>query len=97
MIKRLLVGGLVGGVTAVAARLAMRTATGETGLERETDPGDSEPVLGYDGMDRDVLIDWLERAKPDTDTLRRIDAYERMHHGREAVLEKVSELMNGQG
>lgn len=54
---------------------------------------EEEPFLGYDGMDRDTLIGWLEDADADRDTLLRVRAYERAHRGREAVLETVEDLL----
>lgn len=53
---------------------------------------EEEPVLGYDGMDRDLLIAWLRDANLDPETLSRVRDYEAAHQGREAVLEAVAEL-----
>lgn len=53
-----------------------------------------EPVLGYDGMDRDTLVDWLREADLDDATLRRIRLYESRHGGRAMVLDTVDELMS---
>lgn len=54
---------------------------------------DEEPVLGYDGMDRDTLIQWIRDARLDEDTLIRIHEYEAAHQRRERVLQAVSELL----
>jgi hypothetical protein len=54
---------------------------------------DEEPVLGYDGMDEDTLIDWLGDADLDPATLRRIRAYEAATRGRGTVIEAVDELL----
>jgi hypothetical protein len=54
---------------------------------------ETEPVLGYDGMDRDTLVEWLRGADLDDDTLRRIRSYESRHDGRAMVLDTVDELM----
>jgi hypothetical protein len=56
-------------------------------------PEDEEPVLGYDGMDRDTVIDWLRDAKLDQETLFRVHEYEATHQRREAVLGAISDLM----
>lgn len=52
-----------------------------------------EPVLGYDGMDRDTLMDWLRDADLDTDTLRQVRLYEATHLNRGVVLDTVDELI----
>ncbi len=54
---------------------------------------DEEPVLGYDGMDRDTLIQWIRDARLDEDTLIRIHEYEAANQGRDRVLQAVSELL----
>jgi hypothetical protein len=53
-----------------------------------------EPVLGYDGMDRDTLLDWLGDADLDRDTLLRIRAYESANLAREPVLDAVDDLLD---
>ncbi|HET6231342.1 MAG TPA: hypothetical protein VFE05_14815 [Longimicrobiaceae bacterium] len=55
---------------------------------------ETEPVLGYDGMDRDTLIDWLNEADLDVPTLRRIRAYEMAHQARQSVLDTVIDLLS---
>lgn len=52
-----------------------------------------EPVLGYDGMDQETLIDWLTDADLDRETLARVRAYERMHRNREPVLAAAEDMM----
>ena len=54
---------------------------------------DEEPVLGYDGMDRDTLIDWLQDSTLDEETLLRIERYERVKENREPVLDAVGDLL----
>ncbi|HEX7242774.1 MAG TPA: hypothetical protein VF263_20975 [Longimicrobiaceae bacterium] len=54
---------------------------------------DEEPVLGFDGMDRDTAIQWLRDAALDPDTLIRIHEYEARHQGRERILETISEML----
>lgn len=61
--------------------------------EPEGDEDDEEPVLGYDGMDRDTLIDWLGDADLDTALLRRIRRYELFHENRQPVLDALEDLM----
>ncbi len=52
-----------------------------------------EPVLGYDGMDRDTLVDWLSEAELDRATLLRIHAYESANMARGSVLDTVDDLL----
>lgn len=56
-------------------------------------PEDEEPILGYDGMDRDTLVQWLRDAELDRETLFRIHEYEATHQRRERVLEEIGGLM----
>ncbi|MGH7458582.1 MAG: hypothetical protein ACREKN_05760 [Longimicrobiaceae bacterium] len=88
----ILLGGLVGGLVGVVAR-ALWPGPSEPPLAEPVDG--SEPVLGYDGMDRDTLIDWLSRARLDPATLHRVRGYERAHRNRLAVLEAVEDLLEG--
>ncbi|HEU4558362.1 MAG TPA: hypothetical protein VFS20_10950 [Longimicrobium sp.] len=52
-----------------------------------------EPVLGYDGMDRDTLIEWLDDADLDESTLLRIRRYELETDNREPVLDRIDDLL----
>lgn len=54
---------------------------------------DEEPVLGYDGMDVDTLLDWLEQAGLDRPRLVAMRAYEEAGQGREAVLRAIEDLL----
>ena len=95
------------GVAAVGAiALAFRDFRNERWLEPALpggldDDGDlleaeeelEEPVLGYDGMDRDTLVDWLDDADLDEETLLRIRRYEEATEAREPVLDKVDDLL----
>lgn len=56
-------------------------------------PGSPEPILGYDGMDRDTLIDFLGSADLDRGTLLRVQAYEMANQGRGVVLDAVADLL----
>jgi hypothetical protein len=52
-----------------------------------------EPVLGYDGMDLQTVVEWLESADLDSATLRRIRAYEQRNRSRESVLDTLNDLI----
>jgi hypothetical protein len=56
--------------------------------------GGQEPVLGYDGMDRDTLLDWLGEADLDRGTLLRIQAYESANFARGPVLDAVEDMLD---
>ena len=61
--------------------------------EGEEDLGEAEPLLGYDGMDVDALIDWMDSAGPDRTTLERMRDYESAHLAREGVLAAIAERL----
>ena len=91
---RLLVGlGLVGGAV-VALRQVIARAGAAPARPGAVEPGGEEPVLGYDGMDRDTLIDWLSDADLDREALLRVRAYEEANRARESVLEAVAALLD---
>jgi hypothetical protein len=50
---------------------------------------DQEPVLGYDGMDQETLLDWLGDSELDPETLMRTRWYEQRHQAREPVLDAL--------
>lgn len=54
----------------------------------------TEPVLGYDGMDEDTLLDWISAAELDERTLRSIERYERANRDRGTVLDTLTELLS---
>ena len=66
---------------------------GGTGATRD-DSDTPEPFLGYDGMDRDTLIDFLGSAELDRGMLLRVQAYEMAHQGRGVVLDAVADLLD---
>lgn len=64
------------------------------GTEGDRMDADSpEPILGYDGMDRDTLIDFFGAAELDRATLLRIQAYEMGNQGRGVVLDSIADLL----
>jgi hypothetical protein len=62
-------------------------------LEEDQEELLEEPVLGYDGMDRDTLVSWLDDADLDEATLLRVRRYEQATQDREPVLDKVDDLL----
>jgi hypothetical protein len=68
---------------------------GDLLLEDEDDEAAllEEPVLGYDGMDRDMLVDWLDDADLDEATLLRVRRYEVANENREPVLDQIDDLL----
>ena len=69
-------------------------AEGDLLLEEDEDEALlEEPVLGYDGMDRDTLIAWMDDADLDEATLLRIRRYEVANQDREPVLDRIDDLL----
>lgn len=69
---------------------------GDLLLDDDEEAGDEwaeEPILGYDGMDRDTLVDWLDDADLDEATLLRTRRYEASNANREPVLDKIDDLL----
>ncbi len=97
---KVMLGAAAVGVVAVAFRDTARGRWLRPALPGDDEDGDlliadgEEPVLGYDGMDRDTLLDWLADADLDRDTLLRIRAYETANQGREPVLDAVDDLLD---
>jgi hypothetical protein len=58
---------------------------------------EEEPVLGYDGMDRDTVVDWLREATLDEATLLRMERYEKAHENREPVLDAITDQLTAFG
>lgn len=86
---------MVVGVVLVAFRDRERGGWLTPALPRNdaTEVDGEEPVLGYDGMDQETLLEWLDSAGLDRATLQRILAYERATRGRGQVLLAVSEML----
>ena len=94
---KLLVAGAAIGVIVIAFRdtdegkwIAPPLSLGGPG---EEDEDEAEPVLGYDGMDVDTLIDWMDGSAPDPATLERMRAYEAAHLAREGVLAAIADRL----
>ena len=89
LLKMLAVGAAVG-VIVIAfrdpdqGRSLARALPGGGSLDDDVD--ETEPMLGYDGMDVGALLDWFDQAAPDRPLLERIRRYEMTHLAREAVL-----------
>lgn len=97
---KVLIGVAAVGVVAVAFRDSARrrwlrpaVPFGDDDEEGGFVMGGQEPVLGYDGMDRDTLLDWLRDADLDRGTLLRIQAYESANEARGPVLDAVEDML----
>jgi hypothetical protein len=66
---------------------------GDLLLEEDEEDLLEEPILGYDGMDRDTLVDWLDDADLDEATLLRVRRYEVATANREPVLDRIDDLL----
>jgi hypothetical protein len=92
-IKWLLVGIIVGFI-AVAFRDLERGEWLSPAIPRRGDsPGGEEPLLGYDGMDQETLLEWIPAANLDEETLRTIVRYERANLDRAPVLDVLEEMI----
>ncbi|HEX2209828.1 MAG TPA: hypothetical protein VHG93_19260 [Longimicrobium sp.] len=99
-ILKLLVGVAAVGVVVAAFRDSSRQRWLRPALPGADDDeggdyalGGQEPVLGYDGMDRDTLLDWLREADLDRATLLRIQAYETASLARGPVLDAIEDML----
>lgn len=92
-IKWLLAGVLVG-IIAVAFRDMDRGEWLRPTLPRRHEPvGPEEPVLGYDGMEQETVLDWLTEANLDEETLEHVYRYEEQNLAREPVLDLLREML----
>ncbi len=85
--------GLLVGIVAVSFRDMQRGEWLRPARSPVLEPGGEEPVLGYDGMDQETLLDWLGAAQLDESSIERIIRYEEANLGREPVLEALEELL----
>lgn len=90
---KLLAVGAVAGVVVAAFRDAENGGWLPLGGFAEPEPGGTEPVLGYDGMDRDTLIDWLAAAELDRATLLEIRTYEAANRARKPVINALADML----
>lgn len=89
-----LLAGVAIGVIAVAFRDLERGRWLAPELPRRDEPvGPEEPVLGYDGMDQETLLDWLASADMDADALARILRYEAANLNRAPVIDLLEDLL----
>ena len=78
-------------------RPSLREGDDELDADDEESEVEEEPVLGYDGMDRDTMLDWLREASLDEATLLRMERYEKTHHNREPVLDAIADQLSAFG
>jgi hypothetical protein len=55
---------------------------------------EEEPVLGYDGMDQETLLEWIEGATLDDETIERMIRYESGNRRRAPVLDVLHDLLD---
>jgi len=68
---------------------------GQTSEGMDGDDGiEEEPVLGYDGMDQETLLDWIEGATLDDETIERMIRYESGNRRRAPVLDVLHDLLD---
>ncbi len=59
-------------------------------------PG-AEPILGYDGLETDDVLAWIDEADPEPHQLRRILQYERTHRDRTPIIDECSNRLRELG
>jgi hypothetical protein len=90
-----ILAGIVIGVVAVAFRdFEQRRWLRPTLPTRTAPPNGREPVLGYDGMDQESLLEWLPEANLDSEVLNDMIRYEEANLDREPVLEALEEMLD---
>ena len=94
LLKMLLAGAAVG-VIVIAFRDfdQGRWITPPLGAGGEEDQDEAEPILGYDGMDVDAILDWFDQSGPDRATLLRMREYEAQHLARESVIRAIGDRL----
>lgn len=96
LFKVLLAGAAVGVIVTAFRDFENETwllPSGPLGRRGLIDDELPEPVLGYDGMDQETLIDWLGDARLDKGTLTRMRRYELAGRGREPVIAAIDDLL----
>jgi hypothetical protein len=89
-----LVAGIVIGIIAAAFRDFERGEWLAPAIPRGSEEPDAEePVLGYDGMDQETILEWIEEAELDAPTVTRLIRYEEATRAREPVLDALGELL----
>ena len=88
-----LLAGVLVGVIAVAFRDLERGEWLAPALPRGEEADEEEPVLGYDGMDQETVLEWLANADLDEEAIERIARYEQANLEREPVLEALQEML----
>lgn len=86
----------IGGEAASSRRQAgLPRRLADSAEQRPGEPTpDHEPVLGYDGLVTDDVLDWIRDADPEPDQLRAILDYEGTHLEREPVLRELRERLD---
>lgn len=86
LLKMLALGAAVGVIVIAFRDPGPGRSLAPDGGRLDDEDDETEPMLGYDGMDVGTLLDWFDQAAPDRALLERIRRYEMGHLAREAVL-----------
>lgn len=85
----------IGGEAAASRRFAGLPPDLADDPERQ--PGkvspDPEPVLGFDGMSVDDVLDWIRDADPEPAVIRRILGYERGNRARDPIIRECRDRL----
>ncbi|MQA90975.1 MAG: hypothetical protein GEU90_12170 [Gemmatimonas sp.] len=88
-----ILAGIVVGVVIAVFRDRERGAWPTPTVGEGEGEDEEEPILGYDGMDQETLLDWLGSADPDQEVIERMIRYEEANQAREPVLESLRERL----
>lgn len=87
-----MLAGVAVGVIIIALRELRYRSPESAGLESIAEG--PEPVLGYDSMDQETILEWLPEADLDPDLLEEIGRYEEATRAREPVLALIDDLLD---
>ncbi len=90
---RILLAAATVGVIVLAFRDVQRGVWLRPALPAEPEPSEREPILGYDGMDQETLLEWIDDAGVDEVTIARIAEYEEANRNRQPVLDALQDLL----
>jgi hypothetical protein len=89
-----ILAGLIAGVIIAAFRDFERSRWLAPAIPGEEEADDREPLLGYDGMDQETILEWLADSELDETTVESVIRYERSHLRREPVIEALEEMLS---
>jgi hypothetical protein len=93
ILQWIVAGVLLGVIVSRLRRFVEEGAFAPVKAPEALEAGGAEPVLGYDGMDQETLLEWLPAAKLDSETVEDILRYEEANLCREPVVAVLEEML----